>query len=263
MTPWLRLWSDMPNDPKWRTISKLSGQPITSVICVYLHLLVHASNASVRGTLDSLSSEDIASALDLDEAQVTAVLQAMQGRVLDGARLTGWDKRQPKREDGAADRAKAWRESKMEKGERNRTQSNASERKKSKANADEPPEESRGEKIRRGEGASAVAPAGAHPPFSDKFREFIASERPDIKNAETVFANFCDYKPSRQRTMANWRIWVRSEHRGKEQPSPVNDPDSRASVEAEAQAKGLKPWDQMQQWAAYLAYVRGSPGGAL
>ncbi|EOP2197647.1 hypothetical protein QSF09_003200, partial [Escherichia coli] len=22
---WLRLWHDMPNDPKWRTISRVSG----------------------------------------------------------------------------------------------------------------------------------------------------------------------------------------------------------------------------------------------
>lgn len=260
MTPWLRLWSEMPNDPKWRTISKLSGQPITAVICVYLHLLVNASNATERGRTENVCCEDIASALDLDETQVTAVMQAMQGRVLDGPRLTGWDKRQPKREDGAAERAKTWRENKKEKSERNRTQPNGKKHAKAKANATEPPEESRGEKNRRGESASADAPAGAHPSFAEKFREFIASERPDIKDPENVFANFCDYKAARQRTLANWRIWVRAEHRGKEHPPSVNDPDSRASVEAEAISKGLPSWDQMEQWPVYLARVRGQQG---
>jgi hypothetical protein len=59
----------------------------------------------------------------------------MQGRVLDGEWLKGWDLRQPLREDGAAERAKAWREAKKasEKGvanagERNRTQEAEPER---------------------------------------------------------------------------------------------------------------------------------------
>ncbi|EEY1988416.1 phage replisome organizer, partial [Escherichia coli] len=36
---WLRLWHDMPNDPKWRTIARVSGQPIATVMAVYIHLL--------------------------------------------------------------------------------------------------------------------------------------------------------------------------------------------------------------------------------
>ncbi|EEY1967912.1 phage replisome organizer, partial [Escherichia coli] len=40
---WLRLWHDMPNDPKWRTIARVSGQPIATVMAVYIHLLVSAS----------------------------------------------------------------------------------------------------------------------------------------------------------------------------------------------------------------------------
>lgn len=39
---WLRLWHDMPNDPKWRTIARVSGQPIATVMAVYIHLLVDA-----------------------------------------------------------------------------------------------------------------------------------------------------------------------------------------------------------------------------
>lgn len=138
-TSWLRLWHDMPNDPKWRTISRVSKQPISAVICVYLHLLVDASaNATERGRTQSLFAEDIGSALDLETADVEAILAAMQGRVLDGDRIKGWNRRQPAREDGSAERARLWREKrKAEKAaeagdssdpERMRTQPNAEKR---------------------------------------------------------------------------------------------------------------------------------------
>ena len=62
---WLRLWHDMPTDPKWRTISKVSGQRIGDVMAVYLHMLVTASSADVRGRTHSFNCEDVASALDI------------------------------------------------------------------------------------------------------------------------------------------------------------------------------------------------------
>lgn len=111
---WLRLWHDMPNDPKWRTIARASKQAIPSVIAVYLHLLVNASNATERGRTQNVCSEDVASALDLECEQVDAIIDAMQGRVLDGDRVAGWSKRQVDREDGSAARAKAWREAKKQ-----------------------------------------------------------------------------------------------------------------------------------------------------
>ncbi|WP_434033692.1 hypothetical protein [Cupriavidus sp. a3] len=105
---WLRLWHDMPNDPKWRTVARASGQPIALVIATYLHMLVDASRGvtqchdasrSVTRGVTDVTNEDIASALDVEEGAISAIREAMQGRVLDGDRLTGWDKRQPKRED--------------------------------------------------------------------------------------------------------------------------------------------------------------------
>ncbi len=116
----------MPNDPKWRTIARVSGQRIGDVMSVYIHVLVCASNATERGRTQSLVCEDVATALDLETSQVEAILGAMQGRVLDGDAVRGWPKRQPMREDGAAERAKAWRERNKE---ALRTQANASERK--------------------------------------------------------------------------------------------------------------------------------------
>ncbi|MDD9338284.1 MAG: DnaT-like ssDNA-binding domain-containing protein [Providencia heimbachae] len=102
---WLRLWHDMPNDPKWRTISRASKQPIALIQAIYIHLLVDASQnvtkchaESQRGHV-TVTIEDLASALDVENEQIEVVLNAMQGRVLDGSKITGWETRQPKKED--------------------------------------------------------------------------------------------------------------------------------------------------------------------
>jgi hypothetical protein len=98
MNEWFRLWHDMPNDPKWRTIAKVSGQPIPVVLSVALHILVDASRNVTRGHT-YVTAEDISNALDVTEDAVNAILAAMQGRFLEGDKLTGWEKRQPKREE--------------------------------------------------------------------------------------------------------------------------------------------------------------------
>jgi hypothetical protein len=121
---WLRLWHDMPTDPKWRTIAKISNQRIGDVIAVYVHLLVCASNANERGRTQSFNCEDVGSSLDLNCENVALIIDAMNGRVLDEGRLKGWDLRQVVREDGSSERAKAWRNAKKDiknAGERNRT----------------------------------------------------------------------------------------------------------------------------------------------
>lgn len=97
---WLRLWHDMPNDPKWRTIARVSKQPIATVQAVFIHLLVSASESVERGEY-RINAEDVASSLDESDESIEAVISAMQGRVLDGKKIIGWEKRQPLREDGA------------------------------------------------------------------------------------------------------------------------------------------------------------------
>ena len=125
--PWFRLWTDMINDPKWRTIAKKSNQRIGDVISVYMHMMTAASNATERGRTQGWSDEDVATALDLETSDVAAIRDAMQGRVLNGDYLTGWEKRQPKREDDSAERAKKHREAQKENAVQ--TQPNATERK--------------------------------------------------------------------------------------------------------------------------------------
>jgi hypothetical protein len=41
------------------------------------------------------------------------------------------------------------------------------------------------------------------------------------------------------------------------------DPDSRSAIEAEAAAKGIPPWDQLEQFSVYKARVRGKQPNGL
>lgn len=130
--PWFRLWADMVNDPKWRTIARTSGQSVSEVIAVALHMMTSASNAEVRGLIDGFEDEDVATALDMDTAGVTAIRAAMQGRFLQGAQLLGWAKRQPIREDSnSTGRVQAYRErleAQRNAMKRDETQGNATKR---------------------------------------------------------------------------------------------------------------------------------------
>lgn len=119
---WLRLWHDMPNDPKWRTIARASGQSISLVLAVYVHMLVDASRNVTRGHVD-VTNEDLASALDVTEDAISAIRGAMQSRVLQDMALSGWSTRQPSREDSgdAQSGAKSSTERKREERERKKT----------------------------------------------------------------------------------------------------------------------------------------------
>ncbi|MCA1857433.1 hypothetical protein LE190_16085 [Massilia oculi] len=134
---WFRVWTDMVNDPKWRTIARVSKQKIGDVLGVYMHMLTLAANATERGRTEGFNDEDIATALDIDTEQVTAIREAMQGRVLDDDRLTGWEKRQPQREDGSADRGRSFRERKAAEKQAQAAISSASERTRTQPNATE------------------------------------------------------------------------------------------------------------------------------
>ncbi len=112
---WCRLWHDMPTDPKFRVVAKRSGRPTAEVVAVFIAMLTNASaNEDQRGTLRGWCHEDVATALDMETEHTEAIYSAMQGRLLDGDRLTGWERRQPKRErdDDSKERVAACRERK-------------------------------------------------------------------------------------------------------------------------------------------------------
>lgn len=170
MTSWVRLWHDMPTDPKFRTIARAAKQPLPTVVAVFTFILADASaNESERGRTTA-TDEDIASAFDIEETDVVAIKAAMQGRVLDGDMLAGWDKRQPKKEDNSAERAKAWREKKQADaaGERLRTLTNANERPDAETDTDQnqkekfPPSPPPGEGRELFEQLKAIYPASSH-----------------------------------------------------------------------------------------------------
>ncbi|MGK5049505.1 hypothetical protein ACQ4WP_26955 [Janthinobacterium sp. GB4P2] len=226
----------MPNDPKWRTIARASGQKIGDVIATYLHMMTLASNATERGRTQGFKDEDIATALDLDALQVTAIRDAMQGRVLDGDHLTGWEKRQPIREDGSAERGKQHRETerlKKEveslKNELTEATSNATERSQTQPNARE--DKTREDKEKKEPKSKAEAARASRLPADwrpdDADIAFCKTERPDLRPS-VVASTFFDYwialpgaKGRKVDWSATWRNWVRNE---KLQPAPRASP---------------------------------------
>lgn len=109
---WCRLWNETADDPKWRLIARKVGCRTGDVLSVFMRMMTCASAARKRGFLEGWDDEVQASALDFEPELVAAIRDAMQGRVLDGDRLTGWEKRQPKREreDDSADRVRRHRQ---------------------------------------------------------------------------------------------------------------------------------------------------------
>lgn len=119
---WFRWYHGTISDPKIALISKKSKQNRSTVIAVWAALLEHASEADDRGNVAGFDAESIAVALDIEDEDLSSILAAMMAKgLIQDQRIASWSKRQPQREDGAAERAKAWRE-------RKRTQANAGKR---------------------------------------------------------------------------------------------------------------------------------------
>lgn len=168
---WLRLHHGTCPDPKWRIVSRRAKEPVSSVLAVWLAMLECASQSEPRGILQNWNDEVIGVMLDLEKSQVQAIRDAMQGMVLDGDQLTGWNRRQPKREretpDNSTERVRRHRERHETPRNDGVTPCNATERQKQPRE-----EESREEKIDGG----VVTPACTHeaqpepaaPPPADK-----------------------------------------------------------------------------------------------
>lgn len=121
---WFRWHHGTSKDPKWRVISRRSGVSIVTVVSVWATIAENASESSDRGTLQGWNPEDVAAQYDIEPDQVRAVYDAMQGKVLEGNRLTGWEKRNPKREregDDSTPRVQRYREKKRLETEGNAT----------------------------------------------------------------------------------------------------------------------------------------------
>jgi len=254
--PWFRLWTDMVNDPKWRTISRVSKQEISRVIAVALHMMTCASNATERGHIEGWSDEDIATALDIDIEDIEAIRGAMQGRFLNGNYLTGWEKRQPKREredDTAADRKRAQRE--REREGKNVTPQEQQENAVTPCHTMSHHVTPREEEIREEEKKSKSKaetqratrlPADWQP--SDADFEFCKAERPDLHVGETA-ARFRDYwhgiggqKGCKLDWSATWRNWVRNERASPQARASPTQSHPTLGKAGQATAANLQRW---------------------
>lgn len=151
---WFRWHHGTVADPKLRVIAKRADAPLSAVVAVWVSLLEHASQNEPRGSISGFDLESVAENLDLPESSVVAIQEAMRGRLHDGERLTGWETRQPAREDDSAERVAKHRAFK-----RDVTQCNAVKR-------DVTLEERRVEEIRQEQEEEGSAPSGALPAIS-------------------------------------------------------------------------------------------------
>lgn len=121
MNDWFRSWHGAPTDPKWLGIARRAGVAPGIAVAVAWALMDRASQSDDRGSIAGYDAEGLAYFYGCEPDQVAAIVLAMtdKGMITDG-RFSSWEKRQPKREDGAAERAREWRE-------RKRTQANAQE----------------------------------------------------------------------------------------------------------------------------------------
>lgn len=228
---WLRWYHGTTTDPKWRVVALRSKQPVHVVVSVWASFLERASETVPRGRIDGWDPETIGAALELEPGVVRAVHEGMQGKVLDGDRLTGWQQRNPKREredPESAERAREYRERQKEHqapessggANANRTPPNATERpergeEREEEEKEKPPiggqkKEKKAEvPIRR---RGVVMPKGWEP--NDKHRTLAAELSADVDLEAEKFTDWATAKGAIYRDWdAAFRNWLRNINR--------------------------------------------------
>lgn len=132
---WFRWHTGSTTDPKFRVVARkaalaVPGVRLSDVLAVWAMLLERASESDERGVIEGYDCESADAHLDLPDGAACAIVQALQDKgIITPERVCKWDQRQPKREDGSAERSRRWREEqKANATERRRTQPNATER---------------------------------------------------------------------------------------------------------------------------------------
>ena len=112
---WLRWYHGAISDDKWPLIARKSGQSVAVVVAVWAALLECASQADDRGSIECFDPESIDALFGIEDGATQKIMDALSDgkkpRIVSG-RIVKWNERQPKREDGSAERAKDWRERK-------------------------------------------------------------------------------------------------------------------------------------------------------
>lgn len=110
---WFRSWHGAPTDPKWLGIARRANVAPGIVAAVVWALLDRASQANPRGSVAGYDADGLACFMGCEAEQIDKIVAVLHEKeVLTDNTFTGWEKHQPKREDGSAERAKEWRERK-------------------------------------------------------------------------------------------------------------------------------------------------------
>lgn len=110
---WWRSWHGGPTDPKWLAVAQRTQTNAGTVSAIIWSLLDHASQAHPRGSVASFDVESYAAFSGFPAATIQSVLGALRDKnIIKSDAFASWDKRQPKREDGSAERNRRWRERK-------------------------------------------------------------------------------------------------------------------------------------------------------
>jgi hypothetical protein len=109
---WFRLYHDAPSHPRMRLIAHKSGTSVSNVLAVWVTMLCHASRQEPRGTLNAWDDLECALMLGIGEDIVFCVRREMEGRLIDGDHIRGWNDRQSPRDD-SGERVRRFRERKQ------------------------------------------------------------------------------------------------------------------------------------------------------
>jgi hypothetical protein len=270
MAQWVRLWEDMPTDPKWRLVARravvsdaLHRVTVRDVVAVFVQMLICAGIAKNRGSLEGWNDEVVAVALDAETELVTAIREAMNGLVLDGDRLKSWEKRQPNREDSSTERVRALREkrnavkrnySNVKRTEthvkRGETQCNAPEEKRIDPDKKKKPNPSGLSKKK----IKTEIADGSQPDAADL--AFAADAGMDSRQVLDEWAKFRDHHLKNGSTFADWKAawrgWVRN--------SKTARPNGHDAAKTVARAALIFVQQDTPQWNAWEAIYLKSRG---
>lgn len=225
---WFRWWHGTVTDPKFQWVSRRSGQPLTTVIAVWACLLECASNATqcnadaTRGDVASFDCNDFDVLLGLEDGRVQKVWDAMveKNLIVDG-RISGWENRQPKREDSgnpSTGALSSTERSRLHRERKKHDETQGDDMKRNATQCNDREDKSREEKKEpksKAEASATRLPADWEPSEGDV--AFCRDERPDLMPAQ-VASQFRDYwvaqpgaKGRKLDWPATWRNWVRNQ----------------------------------------------------
>lgn len=109
---WFRWHHGSVTDPKFQLIARNAGVRLGDVIAAWAFILESASANTDRGVVEKIDYETLDFLLGVDGGTSARIVEAMTARgLIEGGRVSAWERRQPKREDDdAAERKRKQRE---------------------------------------------------------------------------------------------------------------------------------------------------------